>query len=371
MKNDYNFWEDYLKKVKKKISKLCNSSRELHIDFHIHSNYSTDGKSSIKDIIEMSRKIGLDIISITDHDTIDSYSEIFEYVKNGLTNPIIIPGIEFTVDNPEYGNQCHMIQLFINPKDKELINKVRKNQNAVFNRSIIQFERLKKNRAIQEILSLKKKRVYYKNYLKFINKSNLTPGYESLGEYLMLKLKKSNVNIFDILELLEKYNLDDCYADRRQYKSDRYQKIRKKYNSEEYNYDSRLLISMLAVREVDDDWWCEPQCGSLSVNSYGQLKIEELDSNYPVVFAHPTQSKVDVVVRIINNTGLIVGIEKNIRNVNSDLSIFLKKLYGKGLFVTIGSDNHDNSLELYKNIDYFSVNKDELKKMISEGIWKK
>ena len=38
-------------------------------------------------------------------------------------------------------------------------------------------------------------------------------------------------------------------------------------------YNARFLLSMLAVREVDDDWWPAPACGSLSVNSYGQLDV--------------------------------------------------------------------------------------------------
>ena len=49
---------------------------------------------------------------------------------------------------------------------------------------------------------------------------------------------------------------------------------------------------MLAVREVDDDWWPAPACGSLSVNSYGQLKPEEINEKY---------GKIDILV---NNAGI-------------------------------------------------------------------
>lgn len=37
-------------------------------DLHIHSNYS-DGKFSINDLLDMYKKNGYDIVSITEHDT--------------------------------------------------------------------------------------------------------------------------------------------------------------------------------------------------------------------------------------------------------------------------------------------------------------
>ena len=40
---------------------------------------------------------------------------------------------------------------------------------------------------------------------------------------------------------------------------------------------------MLAVREVDDDWWDKPSCGSLSVNSYGQITVEKINEKYKII----------------------------------------------------------------------------------------
>jgi hypothetical protein len=125
--NNYEFWEKYLKDVKSAVRKICREKSELHIDLHIHSNYSADGKQSLNQILETTKEKGFDIISITDHDTLKVYDELYEIVKNGITTPIIIPGIEFTVDNREYGNQCHMLQLFVNPKDPVILKDVSKN----------------------------------------------------------------------------------------------------------------------------------------------------------------------------------------------------------------------------------------------------
>ena len=64
------------------------------IDLHIHTNKS-DGGLSPKEIIEEASLLGVSVISITDHDTIDAYDEeLFEYArKKGIK---IIPGVEIS-----------------------------------------------------------------------------------------------------------------------------------------------------------------------------------------------------------------------------------------------------------------------------------
>ena len=52
MNNNYDFWQKYLKLVKKELKKLCHEKDELHIDLHMHSNYSADGKQSVSQLIE-------------------------------------------------------------------------------------------------------------------------------------------------------------------------------------------------------------------------------------------------------------------------------------------------------------------------------
>lgn len=365
MKNDYFFWENYLVDVRKEIRKLCSNKKDIHIDLHIHSNYSADGKQSISEIIESTKNKGFDVIAITDHDTLDAYNELFEFVSNGLTKPIIIPGIEFTVDNLEYGNQCHILQLFINPKDDILLRDVAKNYNAMFNRSKIQFKRLKENLAIKEIVKKEKIGLSYKEYLEYLKVNNLAPEYDTLCEYLIKKFKSVNVTNFEILDLLEYYNRSDCYSDRRNLKEKRYQKLREKYaNTEDNNYNVRFLLSMLAVREVDDDWWDGPSSGSLSVNSFGQLKIEELNEKYPTYFAHPTGSKLDIVEKIIKSKKSIVGMEENIRNLDPKKEYFDSLLSKMHLTRIVGSDSHDNSLKFYNDMLFYKVSSNDLKRIL-------
>lgn len=365
MENTYKFWNKYLEDLKIEINKLCEEKKELIVDLHIHSNYSADGKQTVKQILQSTRDKGFDLISITDHDSVEVYNEVYDLVKDGLTKPLIIPGIEFTADNKEYGNQCHILQLLINPKDKELLKNVDKNYEAMFNRSKIQFKRLKENKAIIELLKKHKIRISYDEYINYIYLNEMVPEYDTLCSYLMDKFKKSKITTFDILKLLEKYNTQDPYKDRLEFKKNRYKKLREKYKEIEENlYNTRFLLSMLAVREVDDDWWDEPSSGSLSVNSYGQIKIEELNERFITIFAHPTESSLSVVDKIIKNKKTIIGLENNIRNEYKDISKFYNILNKYNLCEIKGSDSHDNSLVLYENMSFYKVNSNNIKELL-------
>lgn len=365
--NNYEFWENHNKNIKGEIRRLCRTKKELYIDLHIHSNYSADGKQNLKQILETTKEKGFDIIAITDHDSLNVYDELYEIVSKGLTYPIVIPGIEFTTDKREYGNQCHLLQLFVNPKDPVILKDVSKNYNSMFNRSKIQFNRLKENMTIKEIIKRNDIHISYKDYEVYLKKNEYIPEYDTLSFYLIEKFKEKRVKTFDVLDLLEKNNSLDCYDDRREYKEKRYKKLREKYQENETNnYNARFLLSMLAVREVDDDWWSEPACGSLSVNSYGQLKPEEINDKYDIYFAHPTESSLDVVDKIVKDKKNIKGLELNIRNHYEDINNFYKVLNDNKLNLIKGSDSHDASLQFYEDMEYFKIDTKDLIKILNE-----
>ncbi len=63
-------------------------------DLHVHSIYSPDGRERVEDIIRHAKEIGLDIISITDHNTMKAYDEAPAAAKKyGI---ILIPGVEIS-----------------------------------------------------------------------------------------------------------------------------------------------------------------------------------------------------------------------------------------------------------------------------------
>lgn len=65
------------------------------IDLHIHSSYS-DGSDSVVDILKNAESIGLEIISITDHDTCLAYDEIEKMDYKDYFSGRIVKGCEIT-----------------------------------------------------------------------------------------------------------------------------------------------------------------------------------------------------------------------------------------------------------------------------------
>jgi 3',5'-nucleoside bisphosphate phosphatase len=83
-------------------------------DFHIHTRYS-DGKYSPKEVIDLAKKNNLDVIAITDHDTI---SGVEEAVRLGQESSItVVPGIELSTMNK--GESIHVLGYF---KDVSMIS---------------------------------------------------------------------------------------------------------------------------------------------------------------------------------------------------------------------------------------------------------
>ena len=66
----------------------------LKMDSHIHSEYSPDSSSKIDDILDVARKKEIDIIAISDHNTVDGTSEVMKKTRN--TDIHAIPSIEIS-----------------------------------------------------------------------------------------------------------------------------------------------------------------------------------------------------------------------------------------------------------------------------------
>ena len=54
----------------------------MKLDPHIHSTYSGDAVNTPKEIIEKSKSLGLDIIAISDHNTVKGNEEARKLSKN-------------------------------------------------------------------------------------------------------------------------------------------------------------------------------------------------------------------------------------------------------------------------------------------------
>ena len=90
----------------------------MKVDLHLHSNWS-DGSLGIPQLVRLAKTLGLEAISITDHDTMTGQDEaIAEGKKQRLR---IIPGVEISAFNPETGRKAHI--LGFNIKDTETLER--------------------------------------------------------------------------------------------------------------------------------------------------------------------------------------------------------------------------------------------------------
>ena len=74
-------------------------------DLHVHTNYS-DGQDSVSDVLTWAARIHLDVIAITDHDTIDG-AIIAAELARVRSGPHVIVGEEVS------SRDGHILALFI------------------------------------------------------------------------------------------------------------------------------------------------------------------------------------------------------------------------------------------------------------------
>lgn len=96
------------------------------IDLHIHTTIS-DGVLTPKEVIDEAVKNGVAVISIADHDTIDAYTdEIFEYAKS--KNIKLIPAVEISTKTKKSG--IHVLGYNFDLEDIEFKEKLKQIRNA-------------------------------------------------------------------------------------------------------------------------------------------------------------------------------------------------------------------------------------------------
>lgn len=89
------------------------------IDLHIHTNAS-DGELSAQELIHTAIAQGMEVIGITDHDSIDSLKTAIDHSRD--KNLVVVPGIEISCDEEEIGyKEVHIVGLFIDPECQQLM----------------------------------------------------------------------------------------------------------------------------------------------------------------------------------------------------------------------------------------------------------
>jgi 3',5'-nucleoside bisphosphate phosphatase len=88
----------------------------LKADLHLHSTYS-DGKKCVTDLVPLAAGRGLNILGITDHDTVDHYEDsMTAAAEHGIT---MICGTEFSTRLGD--RELHILGYGLDPKEPRLI----------------------------------------------------------------------------------------------------------------------------------------------------------------------------------------------------------------------------------------------------------
>jgi predicted metal-dependent phosphoesterase TrpH len=110
----------------------------MKADLHLHTTAS-DGRLNPAEMVELAASIGLNVIAITDHDTIDGVAPA---LKSGIEHPelTIIPGVEISTDVPH--GEVHVLGYFIDYTDEQFIHELQAMRDSRKNRALKMIEKL-------------------------------------------------------------------------------------------------------------------------------------------------------------------------------------------------------------------------------------
>jgi len=126
------------------------------IDIHTHTTYS-DGSASVKSLLSEAEKLKLNLLSITDHNTIEAHFELKGFALRTIFKGEIISGIEITttykgetIEVLGYGFDLETMQQFLNQnvltfeekqlKEFDLIKKQYRKIGVIFDEKNINFD---------------------------------------------------------------------------------------------------------------------------------------------------------------------------------------------------------------------------------------
>lgn len=86
----------------------------MRIDLHCHSDVS-DGTRPPAEVVRRARARGLDVLALTDHDTVAGWDEAARALPEGLT---LVPGVELSCKL--HGRSLHMLGYLFDPEEPAL-----------------------------------------------------------------------------------------------------------------------------------------------------------------------------------------------------------------------------------------------------------
>ena len=98
----------------------------MKADLHLHTTAS-DGRLEPKEIVSLAIKVGLDVIAVTDHDTIDGVVPALAAASDSHSLTVI-PGVEINTDVAR--GEVHILGYFIDYTDKKFTATLQKLQDS-------------------------------------------------------------------------------------------------------------------------------------------------------------------------------------------------------------------------------------------------
>ena len=96
------------------------------VDLHIHSSTS-DGMLSPEEVVAESVRRGLDVIALTDHDTVGGVAPALAAAR-AFPELTVIPGVELSTDVPQ--GEVHILGYFIDYTNGELLARLERMRNS-------------------------------------------------------------------------------------------------------------------------------------------------------------------------------------------------------------------------------------------------
>ncbi|MFC1944564.1 PHP domain-containing protein [Chloroflexota bacterium] len=89
----------------------------MKADLHLHTTAS-DGLLSPAELVRRSAESGVEVIAITDHDTVEGIAEVLD-AASAFPKLTVIPGVEISTDIP--GDEVHILGYYLDYRGPELI----------------------------------------------------------------------------------------------------------------------------------------------------------------------------------------------------------------------------------------------------------
>jgi predicted metal-dependent phosphoesterase TrpH len=102
----------------------------MRADLHLHTTAS-DGKLTPQELVRQAVELKLDVIAITDHDSVGGISPALEVAKS-FPQLMVIPGVEINTDVPK--GEVHILGYFINYRGPEFNHALEELRNSRYER---------------------------------------------------------------------------------------------------------------------------------------------------------------------------------------------------------------------------------------------